>query len=59
MAKRGRAWKLERTVVHRKGRAPRSNRYRPGEGPRPAAGTRRFYWHPGNNRYQRNPYYRG
>jgi hypothetical protein len=59
MAKRGRAWKLERTVVHRKGAPPRSNRYRPGEGPRPAAGSRQFYWHPGNNRYQRNPYYRG
>ena len=30
MAKRGRAWKLERTVVHRRGQAPRSNRERIG-----------------------------
>src|SRR6266516_1490166 len=30
MAKRGRAWTLERTVMHRRGQAPRSNRERIG-----------------------------
>ena len=58
MAKRGRAWKLERAVVHRPGKGPRSNRYAGGDGPKPAPHSRKQYWHPGNQRYQRNPYYR-
>ena len=58
MAKRGRAWKLERAVVHRPGRAPRSNRYTRGDGPKPAPHSRKQYWHPRNQRYQRNPNYR-
>ena len=49
---------MDRTVVHR-GSKTRSNRYRPGDGPQPKPGTRKQYWHPGNQRYQRNPYYRG
>jgi hypothetical protein len=44
--KGGRAWKPEGTVVHRRGKPARSNRYRPGESRKPSAGTRRFYWHP-------------
>jgi hypothetical protein len=59
MSKKGRAWTLERAVVHLPGGSTRSNRYRPGEGRRPAPGTRKFYWHPGNRRLQRNPFYRG
>jgi hypothetical protein len=55
-AKSGRAWKLERTVVHSRGKT-RSNRYSSGDGPKPAPHTRKQYWHPGNGRYQRNPYY--
>jgi hypothetical protein len=57
MARRGRAWKLERTVVHRKGRKSRSNRYSRNDGPKPAPRTRKQYWHSGNRRYQRNPWY--
>jgi hypothetical protein len=57
MAKSGRAWKLERTVVHHAGKT-RSNRYAAGDGPEPAPHSRKQYWHSGNNRYQRNPYYR-
>jgi hypothetical protein len=56
VAKRGRAWKLERTVVHHGGKT-RSNRYATGDGAKPAPHSRKQYWHPGNNRYQRNPYY--
>lgn len=57
MTKKGRAWKLERAVVHtRKG--TRSNRYAKGDGPKPAPHSRKQYWHPGNQRYQRNPFYR-
>ena len=58
MAKRGRAWKLERAAVHQAGKAPRTNRYASGDGPKPAPHSRKQYWHPGNQRYQRNPYYR-
>lgn len=58
MAKRGRAWKLERTMVHRPGKSPRSNRYAPGDGPKPKPHSRKQYWHPGNGRYQKNPHYR-
>jgi hypothetical protein len=58
MAKRGRAWKLERTVVHRRGRPARSNRYASGDGPKPKPHSRKQYWHPGNGRYQKNPHYR-
>lgn len=57
MAQRGRAWKIDRTVVHKRGGKPRSNRYSSTDGPKPAPHTRKQYWHPGNNRYQRNPYY--
>lgn len=57
MAKSGRAWKLERTVVHHAGKT-RSNRYAADDGPKPAPHSRKQYWHSGNNRYQRNPYYR-
>ncbi len=56
-AKSGRAWKLERAVVHRSNGTTRSNRYSKSDGPKPAPGTRRQYWHPGNGRYQRNPHY--
>jgi hypothetical protein len=49
---------MERTVVHRAGKAPRSNRYAPGDGAKPAPHSRKQYWHPANGRYQRNPYYR-
>ena len=58
MAKRGRAWKLERTVVHRAGRPARSNRYASSDGPKPKPHSRKQYWHPGNGRYQKNPHYR-
>lgn len=54
--KSGRAWKMERTVVHTKS-GPRSNRYAKSDGPKPAPHTRKQYWHPGNNRYQTNPHY--
>ena len=57
MAQSGRAWKMDRTVVHRAGKV-RSNRYSAGDGPKPAPHSRKQYWHSGNNRYQRNPYYR-
>jgi len=56
MAQRGRAWKIDRAAVHRGG-TTRSNRYSSGDGPKPAPGTRKQYWHPGNGRYQRNPHY--
>lgn len=56
-AKSGRAWKMERTVVHTP-KGPRSNRYAPNDGPKPAPHTRKQYWHPGNERYQRNPHYK-
>jgi hypothetical protein len=58
MAKSGRAWKLERTVVHKKGGGTRSNRYSSNDGPKPAPHSRKQYWHPGNERYQKNPHYR-
>jgi hypothetical protein len=58
MAKSGRAWKLERTVVHHAGKT-RSNRYAADDGPKPAPHSRKQYWHSGNNRYQRNPYWPG
>jgi hypothetical protein len=57
MAQKGRAWKMDRTVVHQGGKT-RSNRYSGGDGPKPPPHTRKQYWHPGNGRYQRNPYYR-
>jgi hypothetical protein len=56
-AKRGRAWKLERAVVHRRSGSTRSNRYSAGDGPKPKPHTRKMYWHPGNGRLQRNPHY--
>lgn len=60
MGKRGRAWKLERTVVHKSDGTTRSNRYSDSDrGKRPRPGTRKQYWHPGNDRYQKNPHYRG
>jgi hypothetical protein len=43
MAKRGRAWKLERAVAHRPGNAPRSNRYARGNGPKPQRHRRNLY----------------
>lgn len=55
-AKKGRAWKLERAVVHGRN-GTRSNRYSSSDGPRPKPHTRKMYWHPGNGRLQRNPYY--
>ena len=58
MAQRGRAWKMDRTVVHRSDGTTKSNRYTKGDGPKPAPHTRKQYWHPGNDRYQRNPHYR-
>lgn len=40
MAKRGRAWKLERTVVHKSDGTTRSNRYSDSDrGKRPRPGT--------------------
>jgi hypothetical protein len=57
MRQRGRAWKLDRTAVHRGGKT-RSNRYTKSDGPKPAPHSRKHYWHPGNGRYQRNPHYR-
>jgi hypothetical protein len=57
MAQSGRSWKLDRAVVHRNGKA-RSNRYSPSDGPRPRPHSRKQYWHPGNKRFQRNPFYR-
>lgn len=60
MPKRGRAWKMERTVVHKKGGGTRSNRYSGSDsGKKPAPGTRKQYWHAGNGRYQKNPHYKG
>ena len=56
-AKRGRAWKLERAVVHRRDGSTRSNRYTASDGPKPKPHTRKMYWHPGNGRLQRNPNY--
>jgi len=47
---------MERTVVHTP-KGPRSNRYAPNDGPKPAPHTRKQYWHSGNERYQRNPHY--
>lgn len=60
MAKKGRAWKMERTSVSKRGGGTRSNRYSKSDSsPKPSPGTRKQYWHPGNNRYQKNPHYRG
>ena len=56
--KRGRAWKLERAVVHKRGGGTRSNRYSHGDGPEPKPHSRKMYWHPGNGRLQRNPHYK-
>lgn len=58
VVKRGRAWKLERAVVHKRGGGTRSNRYSRGDGPKPKPHSRKTYWHPGNGRLQRNPYYK-
>lgn len=60
MAKRGRAWKLERTVVHYRCRPARSNRCASGDGPKPKPKphSRKQYLHPGNGRHQKNPHYR-
>lgn len=55
MAKQGRAWKLERAVVHRTDGMTRSHRYSKNDGPRPLAGTRKQYWHPGNQRLSTQP----
>lgn len=57
MAQKGRSWKMDRTVVHKSDGTTRSNRYTPSDGPKPAPHTRKQYWHPGNNRYQKNPHY--
>ena len=57
MAQRGRAWKMDRAAVHRDGKTT-SNRYSRTDGPKPAPHSRKQYWHPGNGRYQRNPWYR-
>ncbi len=60
MAKRGRAWKLDRTVVHKQDGGTRSNRYSKSDSSqKPEPGTRKQYWHAGNNRYQKNPHYKG
>jgi hypothetical protein len=57
MAKKGRAWKMERTVVHKKGGGTRSNRYSDSDfEKKPPPGSRKQYWHPSNNRYQKNPH---
>lgn len=60
MVKKGRAWKMERAVVKKSDGTTRSNRYSGSDSkPRPEPGTRKQYWHPGNNRYQKNPNYNG
>lgn len=60
MAKKGRAWKMERTSVRTNGGTTRSNRYSKSDSSaKPEPGTRKQYWHPGNNRYQKNPYFKG
>lgn len=59
MPKKGRAWKMERTSVRKSDGSTRSNRYSNSDSSKkPAPGTRKQYWHPGNNRYQKNPHYK-
>jgi hypothetical protein len=45
-----------RLGVHPAGKT-RINRYTASDGPTQAPHSHKQYWHPGNGRYQRNPYY--
>ena len=59
MAKKGQAWKMERTSVNKRDGGTRDNRYSKGDSsPKPPSRTKKQYWHSGNNRYQKNPHYR-
>jgi hypothetical protein len=59
MAKKGQAWKMERTSVNKRDGGTRSNRYSKSDSsPKPPPRTKKQYWHSGKNRYQRNPHYR-
>jgi hypothetical protein len=55
-AKRGRAWKLERTTVHAGKSRPRSNKYTPADHDRrPAPGSRSRVWVGGYTRHDGTP----